>query len=90
MFTCIAQRSIVFPSHHTPDHPHPLPQMYNLALNQQLCTLRRWSQIRAVERSRDIAGLPEALSRNGRNCHRRCGIEDRGHGTTVKSSGRIA
>jgi len=90
MFTRIAQRSIIFPSHHAFYQAHPLPQMHNLALNQQFCILRRWSQIRAIERSCNVTQLPESLARNRCNWQGRRGIEDRGNGTTVKITSRIA
>jgi|SRR5579871_4668753 len=90
MLTCITHRPIIFSFHHSLYQSHPLSQMYNFTLNQQFCMLRRWSQIRAVQCSCDVTGLPEARACDRRNCNGRRNIEDRSYGTSVETAGCIA
>jgi hypothetical protein len=55
---------------------HALPQVHDLALDVHLGPLGRRSQIRAVQRARDMARVPESLTAGRRHGRRRADVED--------------
>jgi hypothetical protein len=90
MLTCIANGSILLPSHYCSQHTHGLAHVHNLALNHQRLAFLRWPHIRRIQRPAYMSCIPEPLPSNRRNRHGRADVKKRSHRAAVERAGEIA
>ena len=89
MLASVADLASLLISYDTSHHSLRLPKMDNLTLDQDLRSDRRWPQVCAVDRPRNMARIPKSLPRNGRDGDRRAHIKYQGHSAAMKVSGRV-
>lgn len=90
MLTRITHRPITLPPHHALQGRQVLPQMHDLALDKQLGALGRRAQVLAIERARDVTGVPEGLAGAHADGERGAHVEDEGDGAPVQVVAGVA
>lgn len=86
----VAYHTITLPPHDAFHLPHCFTQVYNLALHQDRGPLRRRSQVGAVQRPRNMPGVPETLARDSGDGHGCADVEYQGYGATMEIGACVA
>jgi len=69
MFASIADGAVALPPDNAPNHSQLLTEMHYFTFHRTLAIHGCWPQVRAIECSAHVSGIPEPFPGNGRNGH---------------------